>query len=412
MSTFLCLYSIFLLALNNQVFPSVLTRLGGSAARQGLFLSFLFLLLPLSSVCAGLLADRIGKKAVLIAGSLFLAIPFAASAFLQSYWARLIAVLSFGIGLGTVEGQASALLTDLHPGKERAMINLSQVFFCAGAAGGPFFISLSYRLVPDLRLRTLLLVVALFTSTVMIGFFFLQTKHAVSESEGSDPGYHRVEGLYQAGHKPVSYQPAGFQPDGFQPAGFRRILSDRTGRLLLLSIFIYTAPEMGTAGWLVKYSETVIHLQQVLAPLALTFFWGGLAASRFLVVFFFHSIKDTKLLTASLIITLLFQVLAFLVRLPLAALLCFFFLGFGMGTIWPTLISMAGSRYRKSTGSAVGIMVASSASAIPIIHLLIGLFSQEALFGLRYTLCGLLLFTATNLLIVRRIEKIQRDTTG
>jgi fucose permease len=376
MPTFLCLYSIFLLAVNDQVFPSVLTQIGGSAAQQGLFLTSLFLLLPLASVFAGLLADRIGKKTLLIIGTFFLAFPFAASAFLENYWLRLMVVLSFGIGLGVVEGQASALLTDVHPGKERSMMNLSQFFFCAGAAGGPFFISLAYKLIPGLELSSLLLAVALFTFTAMMGFFFLKDGRYGMVTD--DPRRHTV------------------------------ILRDRHGRLLLLAIFFYVAPEMGTAGWLAKYTETALHVQRALAPLSLTLFWSGLGSSRMLVGLFFHRMHDRRLLIISLGMSLIFQTAAFLVRTPALAFLFFFLFGFGMGTIWPTLVSMAGSTYRESTGSAVGFMLAAGAAAVPLIHPLIGLLSQEEFLGLRATLLCLTSFTALNLSIVSAMRKRER----
>jgi fucose permease len=379
MTTFLCLYSIFLLALNNQVFPSVLTQLGGNPRHQGLFLTSLFLLLPVSSAFAGLVADRFGKKIVLITGAGFLALPFAITALIHDYWLRIAAVLSFGIGLGAVEGQASALLTDLHPGKERAIINLSQVFFCAGAAGGPFFISLAYKFVPGLELKSLLLAVAVVTTTVIFGFFFL--RDTISTSALSAPG------------------------------GFNNVLSDREGRLLLISIFFYVAAEMGTAGWITKYAELDLYLPRASAPLSLTLFWGGLAVSRIIVSFALHNIRDTGLISTGLCITLIFQVSAFLIKIPLIALIFFFLTGFGMGTVWPTLVAMTGARYRESSGSAVGLTVASGAAAVPIIHQLIGWLSQDHLLGLRFTLSGLGIFTFLNLFIVNRIVNIQKKNS-
>ncbi len=223
MTSFLCLYSIFVLALCDQVFPSILTSIGKTTFQQGLLLSSLSLLLPFSSAFAGLAADRMGKKAILTIGALFLAIPFAISALVGNIWIQIGAVVLFGVGMGSVEGQASALLTDIHPGKERSILNLSQVFFCFGAAGGPFLISLAFRFIPDLGLPTLLLASAAVASSVVLGFLVLKDN----------------------GH------PHGAVP----PSGFKRVLLDKTGRLLLVSMFLYVTVERGIAGWIVKYME-------------------------------------------------------------------------------------------------------------------------------------------------------------
>jgi len=72
---------------------------------------------------------------------------------------------------------------------------------------------------------------------------------------------------------------------------------------------------------------------------------------------------------------------------------------------------MTGARYRESSGSAVGLTVASGAAAVPIIHQLIGWLSQDHLLGLRFTLSGLGIFTFLNLFIVNRIGNIQKKNS-
>ena len=166
---------------------------------------------------------------------------------------------------------------------------------------------------------------------------------------------------------------------------------------------------MGTAGWLAKYTEEYLFLSKASAPLSLTLFWGGLGVSRALVGFLFHSIKDIQLLSAAFLLTFIFQISAFTVKTPAAALVFFFFIGFGMGTVWPTLVAMISMRFKQSSGSAVGLTVAVGATAIPIIHQVIGILSRESLFGLRYTLLGLGLLTLFNLYIIYTLYCIQNQ---
>jgi len=376
MATWICLYSILILAVNTQVFPSVLTRIGGNSVQQGLLLSSFFLLFPFSSVLAGLAADRIGKRVVLIVGAVFLAIPFGITAAVDRLFVRILAVLLFGLGMGTVEGQVSAFLTDIHPGRERSIVNLSQVFFSIGAAGGPFLISLAYRINPGLALSELLWAVTFITVTVMFGFFFLKEESSIEAA--------------------------------LDTGGFKKVLHDKEGRLLLLAMFFYVAAEMGTAGWLAKYSEVHLGLSLSISPLSITIFWGGLGLSRALVGFFFKEVRDTHILTAALLLTLAAQMAAFLINMKVASMIFFFFIGVGMGSVWPTLVAIIGARYRESSGSAVGLILAAGGIATPIMHQVIGILSRQDILGLRNTLLGLGIFTLLNLCIVQRIEHEQR----
>ena len=129
--------AILVLAVSSQVFPSFLTRLGADSLQQGLLLSALFFFFPASSVAAGIAADRIGKVRVIVLGLALTALPFCFMAVFRELWARTLSLLLFGIGAGVVEGQTSALVTDISPTRERSMLNLSQTLFSAGAASGP-----------------------------------------------------------------------------------------------------------------------------------------------------------------------------------------------------------------------------------------------------------------------------------
>jgi len=69
---------------------------------------------------------------------------------------------------------------------------------------------------------------------------------------------------------------------------------------------------------------------------------------------------------------------------------------------------MIGRRFRQTSGSAVGVIVAIGGLAVPLMHPIIGVLSREQIFGLRYTLLGLGIFTLSNIYLVHRIEKFER----
>jgi len=369
MTTFFCLLSIFFYGLDAQVFPSLLTRLGSSSLQQGLILGSAFFFFPLSSILAGYWADRVSKRLLLMAAMTLMALPFALLGLIEDVWMRIAAVLLFGLGSGAVESLSCSLLSDRNPGRERSILNISQIFFSLGAAGGPALIAGLLHLLPGMGISGLLFLVALVTAAAPFGFLF----------DGGEGG-----------------SPAG------PPAGsWAAVLRDRTLLRLSLSLFLYVAAESGSAAWLAKYGELYLGLSPSLSPICLSLFWAGLGLSRALVGFFTISLSNRRLLSASLLLSTAFQVLSFLMRDRSLALASFFVLGFGMGPVWPTLIALAGSLFRESSGTAVGLLVALGGLGLPAVQLLIGLLSAPHLLGLRACLIALALLSLANLLVVQ-----------
>jgi DHA1 family inner membrane transport protein len=380
--TVLGLGAILVIALSAQVFPSFLTRIGGSSAEQGLLLFSMFILYPVSSVAAGIAADRVGKRAVLAAGLAAVAAPFALSAAVPDIRVRTLAVLLFGLGEGAVESQASALLSDLSPDRERSILNWSQVVFSAGAAGGPFLLALLFSLRTGATLAAVLWACSALCAALAAAFLL------AARAEGG-------RGLLPAGGARAGGPSAAAVGSGLRLAG------PGLGALAA-ALFLYVAAEMGTASWLAKYGEIHLGLAPALAPICLTAFWGGLSASRILAGSLSARVPDSLLLYGSLALSLAGQLFSFTVRNPAAALAGFVVTGIGMGAVWPTLVAIAGRRYRQASGTAIGALTASGGLAVAVIQLAIGWLSAPRALGLRATLLALSAFTVANFLVVRR----------
>jgi fucose permease len=402
MITALSLGAILAIALCAQVFPSFLTRIGGSAAEQGLLLFSMFILYPVSSVAAGLAADRVGKRAVLAAGLAAVAVPFALSAAVPDIRVRTLAVLLFGLGEGAVESQATALLSDLSPERERSILNWSQVMFSTGAAGGPFLLAMLFSLRTGATLAAVLWACAALCAALAAAFLLAiatetRGRVAASAKTGAPSGLALFSGLRRARAVAVAATPSSNTPSSNTP----RFAIQGLG-VLAAALFLYVAAEMGTASWLAKYGEVHLGFTPALAPVCLTAFWGGLSASRILAGSLSSRVPDSLLLYGSLAIALAGQVFSFTVRHPAAALAGMAVTGIGMGAIWPTLVAMAGRRYREASGTAIGALTASGGVAVAVIQLAVGWLSAPQRLGLRVTLLGLAVFSAANLLVVRR----------
>ncbi|UCF99946.1 MAG: MFS transporter [Spirochaetaceae bacterium] len=368
---FLCFTAILVLAVSGQAFPSFLTRLGGDSLQQGLLLSALFFFFPVSSVAAGIVADRIGKVRVVTFGVMLIALPLALIALFQDVWARIVTLLLFGVGAGIIESQISALLTDVNPARERSIMNLSQTLFSVGAAAGPFLLAVIYTSTDRLSITAVFWFLAALNALIAAGFPLLRR--------------------------------SAFRSGEHEALGLKKLLRNRTLLALAVSIFLYVAVEMGTAGWLAKYGEIHLGMSRELAPVCITLFWGSLGLSRALVGVLTHRIPDRIVLVFAVGLSIAAQAFSFSVGNTAASLLGIAILGFGMGCIWPTLVALAGSRFRGDSGSAVGIMVAAGALSIPLIQMVIGFTSRADILGLKNSLLGLSALSVLNLLLILRI---------
>jgi fucose permease len=373
----LCFTAILVLAVSGQVFPSFLTRLGGDSVQQGLLLSAIFFFFPLSSVTAGIIADRVGKVRVVSFGLVLIALPLSLIAVFQGVWARTVTLLFFGIGGGIIESQSSALLTDISPNRERSIMNLSQTLFSVGAAAGPFLLALIYTATDRLSITWVFWFLATANTVLAVGFLVAKT-----------PPQRAVH------HESLQ---------------LRKLFTDRTLLALALSIFLYVAAEMGTAAWLAKYGEIHLGISRELSPVCIAIFWGSLGLSRAGVSLLSHRIADRTVLILAVGLSIAAQLFSFSIDNTAASLVGIGVFGFGMGCIWPTLVALAASKFRSSSGSAVGIMVAAGALSIPLIQLVIGFTSRPDILGLRRSLFGLAVLSLLNLLLIMRI--FRRYTT-
>jgi len=100
--------------------PFHILDLGGSKVAAGLFLGFLTYSSALSAPITGALADRLGKRRVLIACGLLLAGLSTMYALSTNYWLPLALVLLHGILWSALLSASAAYMTDLLPEKRRA----------------------------------------------------------------------------------------------------------------------------------------------------------------------------------------------------------------------------------------------------------------------------------------------------
>jgi len=277
----------------------------------------------LASIAGGLLADRIGKRLVLIAGSCLVA----AGAGLWSLAPTLTTVFAgaavMGMGGGVLEAMGTALMTDLFPSRRRLVLNLSQVAYCLGAVGGPAVMGWLLPLGVSWRL--------FFAGTaaagVVIGVLFLAAGHAAGA-----PPERGTAGT------------AGPWP--------------RLGASVwipCLAMVCYVTAETGTATFLSLYLAEARGAPERWALMALALFWGMMMLGRLLCAWLPEEHPHAPVIAGLLGLGAIASA-AHLAGFGWQAEIALFALtGLAFAGTWPLIVGLVAARHPRHTGTVVGL---------------------------------------------------------
>jgi MFS family permease len=121
--------------------PDILDALSLSELQAGSLFSTTFLVATISSALAGVLADKWGRKYILVGGLGLLALGFAAAAVSSTPLAMILSLAVAGLGYGFIPASLYALMSDLLPGRRGFGASLVSVFYGTGGALGSLFAS-------------------------------------------------------------------------------------------------------------------------------------------------------------------------------------------------------------------------------------------------------------------------------
>ncbi len=319
-----CYFALCLLGVYLSVYQSVVVDIAKdyqlNAGQTGMMISFHFLgsfLLPLILGEAG---DRFGTRPILrlsfitlIAGLVLIVAGRAPVLFF-------IGTLLVGGGFSVIEGMLSGLLTLANPDRVNAVMNISQMYFCLGAVGGPFVVYALKLAGWGWRINYGLILVLFLACLILSGRMSL-------------PAYRTA---------PIK---------GLQ---LKRLLRDRIFIILLIAIFLYVGVEEGTAFWVTSYVQEAL-TTQIPGIVFLSVYWLGMACGRWLFSLLKHSFK--RWLIIGLAAGCLFMCSFLLLQQSVWVLVCLFLVGFGFAPVWPVLMMTASDRGTDATNSAMGAMM-------------------------------------------------------
>ncbi|MGM0365695.1 MAG: MFS transporter, partial [Actinomycetota bacterium] len=328
-------------------------------------------IMPLIS---GELADKFGRKPVSCLGFGLFLLGLLAAILTSNIYIYTFAVFLIGGGFGIIEGTMTTILVDLNRDNESMVINVSQVFFVIGALSGPLMVSLFLSKGYDWK--SLYAIFAAISLIYLIYFALLPFRKAA----------------YSAGK--------------LKGTIVMKLLREPLMMLFVLSILMYVGIEQGISFYINTYIKTMT-VSEFIPSLILSAFWGFMIAGRLSCGYLSKKYNAKKII----IILTIFSAAALLVVIfstgYIFAGIGFSLLGFGLSGIWPLIMYLASTSYPKYSGTAIGIMMASSAMGGMIIPFLSS--AAGAAFGTDAGIASLLLPAAvivfSQLFIIRKLKR-------
>jgi fucose permease len=317
-----------------------------NAFMMGAMVTSQYIAITIAPLLFGWIADRIGKKPILLFFMLLFAGACIFTALSGSALFFVIGVFFVGMGYSVCECVGSSALSDSFPGKENIYLNIMQSTFSLGAVIGPLIFN-RLLLSGEFTWRIIFAVPG-------FGYMLLYPFMIIS----------RCQSPQRKDQKTISDKnTAGF---GFESSRFILVL--------LFSMLVYVAMETGTA----FFADSLFVLEfnnTKFGPYAISLFWFGMTISR--LVFAGSGIRPrTMILLGFSLSAIVFIVIIFLKHEHLLLAL-FAVLGAMMGPVWPMILGTGTSAYQERSGTIASILTAAGGFGGAIIPMIIGFATEK-----------------------------------
>ena len=303
-------------------------------AMIGVLLAIQYFALMIGQPVFGFIADRVGKKPIIIMAMSMFIVGCATLAGASVIHVFIIGVFLAGMGYGITEALVCAALVDVYLEKAERYTNLSQSLFSLGAVVGPLAASW-ISVVVNTRLAFLIAVVGYIA---LLPFF------------ASTP----LPRLQQASEKPK------FSLRGGAAIPFA---------ILLFTIFVYGGMETSAAGFFNSLFSQALSATE-LGAYAISVYWLTMMLSRVLFGLL-HLPARWVVLICIIGCSLTFVVLS-ISQTPMLSLLFCALAGVASGPIWAMLVSFAAKEFPAFSGMVVSLMSTCSGLGATLIPIAVG----------------------------------------
>jgi MFS transporter, FHS family, glucose/mannose:H+ symporter len=317
--------------LKGPALPALLADLHLSYSAGGTLLFAAYVGFLLATLVTGLLADLMGRKAVLLVASAALlagAAGFSASGrggvTLPLQYVQLVVTMALlGFGLGAIELGGNTAIVDLHAANRGRYLNLLSVFHGLGATVAPY---LGGRLLAAgyswrASYRWCLVPVAILAVTLLL--------------------------LHYPQPRPTKSERGGL-------AGLGRAAFTRRMAWFYLYVAAYVAAEIGLASWIVNYLQQVKGQSVVLSSTYLSLFFAGIMLGRLAGSFLVERLgylRSLLLSTLAATVCLGIGILG-----PAALSFCLPLTGLFFSILFPTNTAIVSALHRENQAAILGLL--------------------------------------------------------
>ena len=309
------------------VLTSVCDQFGIGVVGMGTMVAILHAASMLTPGMMGAVADRIGKKKVLVLFTLLYGMGCLIAAFAPVLTMFVIAMLTIGAGYSVCESLTSAVCVEIDSENGARYINLTQCLMSVGAILGPIVMS-NLPVVPFASWRLLYIFCGL--PLVVIGLYLIKLPFPTAETEETVQTSNRCLWL-----SPIFL-------------------------CLVVSMFLYVGLETGF-GYFIEILFGLKSGSAALGAYGISAYWGGMAIARLVYSFWNYPVKPVVRLSF-LAAAACFIALILIYSGLLCAAICFL-VGFAYGPIWTSIVACAAQRFPQHKASATGILSATCGCA-------------------------------------------------
>jgi MFS transporter, FHS family, glucose/mannose:H+ symporter len=274
-------------------------------------------------ILGGILSDRYGRKAVIIAGSLIQMLGFLLLVSSATWTYGLLAFGAAGFGTGLTNTTLNALVADANSDRKGSALNKLHGIYAAGCLIGPLIAgtlsSIGYGWKP------------IFYASSFIWLLYAIISVFIS--------YPRTEMLKKSR---FSFT-------------FRKLDLDPILLLLFFVSFIYNGSATGLVGWINTYMKD-LEFSLLFGSGMVSVFYAGLMLGRFLCGRLSEKIGYVRIITICAVGSLIFYPAALFTLSAWSIVPGVFFTGLFMSGLHPTGLAYASTRYPEKAGSVTALL--------------------------------------------------------
>lgn len=302
--------------------PDITREFNVNSVIIGLIISLHFIGSFLFPAVFGWVSDKVGENIVIMTafGILLcglLLIVLSGSAVLFS-----TGILLAGGGFAVIEGTLSGLIARNNREKANKIMILSQMYFCMGAAIGPFL-------------------------RVPLSVFSLNWKAP----------YYLIILLYVICWVSFGYLkivPANKKEAAVSEVQLRKLFVGRVLPALLIAMSLYVGAEEGVAFWAGDLLK-----QRADTSRFISVYWIGMLIGR--LIYSKVNKRHVGFCLYGIAVSSVFLLMTILSDSLTTVFISYFFIGFGFAPVWPFLVVEASRRFPKSPNTVIGAMMSAAA---------------------------------------------------